>query len=116
MLSLKKQTAPARVMYATEQRIIALLGLVIGVMVCFYVYFICMSIVNVVLREELVVAIAEANSTIGELETMYLAKKNEYTEVYASQLGLVRLDEPQYVEVVNPARSLTLNQPERNQN
>ncbi len=64
-----------------------------------YAYSIVTSVVNVVLREELQVAVREADSRVGELEATYLALVHTLTEERATELGLVKLGQVTYVDV-----------------
>lgn len=97
-----------RSVYARQHLFLTgLVGILLAT-VAFYIYCIIMSVSNVVLREELLLSISESHSDIGELETTYLAKKNQFNERHADQLGLVYLDDPTYIEGVGDGRSLTL--------
>lgn len=73
-----------------------------------YGYFICTSVVNVVLRQELVVAYTALDSHVGELEATYLYRTQEITKELASKYGLVSVDEVIFVERSDPARALTM--------
>lgn len=63
-----------------------------------YTYFICSSVVHVVLRQELLVAHAAFDSHVGELERIYLARTQEITEELASTYGLQPVGEVKFVE------------------
>ncbi len=59
--------------------IVALFGL--------YIYFVGKSIVNVVVREEVEMNIAEVNSEIADLELKYITKKGTINMVLAKEMG-----------------------------
>ena len=67
--------------------------LIIGACVFFFVllglygYFVGKSIVNVVIREELELEIADVNSRLSELEFEYIAKKDAINIHFAKEQG-----------------------------
>ena len=73
----------------------------------FYAYFIVSSVINVVLRQELLVASEEHRSYISELETTYLALSVELTSDAAKELGLIEIAPIAYVSVEGSAERLT---------
>lgn len=76
-----------------------------------YIYFISASVINVVLREDMLVKVAETHSRISALETAYLEKKNKIDASYAQSLGFVALQEKTFVrDVGSEGKSLTVNQ------
>lgn len=77
---------------------------------CFmtYIYFVSVSIVEVVMREELVESVGEVATTISVRESEYISLKGAITEAEADRLGLASLSGKAYVTM--PIPSLSLNQ------
>jgi hypothetical protein len=98
-------------MYATEMKILGALGALLVLLGMLYFYFLTMSIMHVVAREEMLIEIAATHSRIGSLETEYLVKKESISEEIAIAEGYVALGNKHYVlsEQLN-RRNLTLNQ------
>lgn len=74
-----------------------------------YIYFIAMSVVQVVLRQELLVSIQEAETRVSELEASYFERSNKISRDMATEYGLVAVSAPQYVTVVTEGDKLTRN-------
>ena len=98
-----------RDLYVRERRILAGLGLSLLVLAGMYVYFISMSAVNVVLREELSIAIASTHSSIGELESEYLEKTFAIDRNLADTLGFKEIESKHFVSHVDATDALTFN-------
>lgn len=72
-----------------------------------YGYFIVMSVVHVVLRQELMVSIQDTKTEVSDLEAQYLAKSSTLTLDQANKLGLVELKPVAYVTVPSEGGHLT---------
>lgn len=66
-------------------------------LISLYLYFISALIVNVVIREEVEIEIAETNSLIGELESQYVNQRNNIDLAYAQSIGFVLVKDKQFV-------------------
>jgi len=64
-----------------------------------YAYSIVLSVTNVVLRQELSVAIERTEARIGQLETEYLVRVNALTTEVAYERGFVAVAPKAYVQV-----------------
>jgi hypothetical protein len=95
-------------MYATEQKVLGTLILVLVLLGGLYFYFLSVSIMNVVAREELLLEVAATHSRIGTLETEYLVKKERITEEVARADGFVALAQKSYIVPDAYSRNLTL--------
>lgn len=78
------------------------------VLAVLYVYFLCASIRNVVMRKELERDIASLSSSIGELEAAYFALESTIDFETAESLGLAVLPEKSYVPRYSKQGSVTL--------
>ena len=97
----------SRTLYGSEQRAFwSLLSIMIA-LVGLYIYFISMSVMNVVLREEMLLEITAAHSNVGEMEAVYLTKKNAIDAQYATTLGFQPIEKKHFV--TRGAGTLTLN-------
>jgi len=67
------------------------------VLLSLYVYFVGKSIVNVVVREEIELHIAEVNSGLSLLELDYITKKDTINMVYAQERGFKSISEKTFV-------------------
>jgi hypothetical protein len=74
-----------------------------------YLYFILLSVIQIVLRQELMVSIQEAETTISELESTYFAYADMLTPQTAEQYGLVAVEPSAYVTVTPTGNRLTRN-------
>jgi hypothetical protein len=72
-----------------------------------YVYFLCSSIHNVVVRKELERDIATLSSSIGELEFTYFQLQSSLDGARVEELGLTALQEKGFTP--RSSLSLTLN-------
>lgn len=79
-------------------------------LICFfaYIYFVSVSIVEVVMREELVEKVGEVATGISVRESEYISLKASINEVEMERMGLASLSGKTYVTV--PVASLSLNQ------
>lgn len=75
----------------------------------FYIYFIATSVFQVVLRQELMVSIQEAETRVSQLEATYFEKTNAISMDTAAEYGLVAISAPTYVTVNAKGDKLTRN-------
>jgi hypothetical protein len=75
-----------------------------------YIYCIAMTVVQVVLRQELVVSIQEAETRVSELEADYFERSNKISREMADEYGLVAVSAPVYITVVPEGDRLTRNE------
>ena len=71
-----------------------------------YIYFILSAVVQVVLRQELHVAVTEVETYISELEAEYFAQTATISKEMIHEYGLVATTPAAYVEV-SPGNRLT---------
>ncbi len=69
----------------------------VGLLLATYLYFVSSSIVNVIVRQELVNKIASVHSSLSTLEAEYLAKKNTISIERAHALGFHAVGEKRFV-------------------
>ncbi len=72
-----------------------------------YFYFTAVSVVQIVLREELIVEIENTESKISELEALYFSRSNELTLESAQAHGLVALSKQTYIHKSGDGTLLT---------
>jgi hypothetical protein len=72
-----------------------------------YAYFIMISVVQIVLRQELHVSIQEAETRISELESTYFERANTLSREKAGEFGLVAVTPTAYVNVASEGDRLT---------
>ncbi len=72
-----------------------------------YMYFISMSVVHIVLRQELSLELAERVARVGTLEARYLDTRESLHEERALELALVPVPKTDYVQLDQPT-SVTL--------
>jgi hypothetical protein len=63
----------------------------------FYVYFVGKSIVNVVVREEVELQIAEVNSGLSQLEYDYITKKDTINMTFAMERGFKSISKKSFI-------------------
>lgn len=73
--------------------------ILLSALLALYAYFIVMSVVQVVLRQELLVAIQEAETQVSQLEAEYFEHSNDLSQETALALGFVELSPVAYVHV-----------------
>lgn len=66
-----------------------------------YVYCICATVVNVVVRQEIDRNIAEANSRISDLESRYIEAKQRVTLAEANERGFTSSKEKIYITQIS---------------
>lgn len=87
------------------------LGLLMFLMILagLYVYFVGKSIVNVVVREEVELQIADVNSRLSELELTYITQKDAITMRLAEARGFHSVKEKTFVSRGTLGQSLSRN-------
>lgn len=75
-----------------------------------YVYFICASVANIVLRKEASIEMSKVSSSVGNLESAYLQKKTALNKEYAASLGFTDIKQTAFVSKISSNdTSLTFN-------
>lgn len=103
-----KQRSTATVLYAFERKAFTLALCILFVAVSAYIYFICLSVVNVIIRAEADRDIASINTHISTLESRYIEAKELITITTATERGFVHT--PQKVYVTKTPANLVLSQ------
>ena len=103
-----KTQGAVRMLYGQNERIFWALVTIVAVSFGAYIYFLNLSITNVVLREEMRYEIASINSHIGDLEATYITKKNTIDAHYAQSLGFEPVVKKHYA--ARPGSNYTFNQ------
>ncbi len=80
-----KHTTP----YYTKQRVFFAVFAGLFILFGFYIYFVSASVVQVIARKEVEGEIIEVQSTIGDLESTYLATKNSISGDTLASFGFV---------------------------
>jgi|GEM_PF-3396255 len=102
------QTLYAKLQHVHVERVISWFEWTLfAIALAAYVYFIAMSVVQVVLRQELLVSIQEAETHVSELEAVYFERSGEISRDIAQQYDLVALAPIAYVEVAPEGERLT---------
>lgn len=83
--------------YGIERRLCLGFFALAFVLLALYGYFVGKSIINVVVREEVEIHIAEVNSRISDLESSYIAKKNAINLDFAYAQGFKAVGEKTFV-------------------
>lgn len=84
-------------LHGIERRLCALSVLLVLTFFSMYIYFVGKSIINVVVREETEIRIAEVNSGLSELELSYLDKKNDINLQFAREKGFHAISKKDFV-------------------
>ncbi len=84
-------------LYGIERRLCLIFFILIITLASLYVYFVGKSIVNVVVREETELQIAEVNSRLSDLESAYLAQKDSINMEFAQAEGFDTISEKIFV-------------------
>ncbi|HCC05457.1 TPA: hypothetical protein DEP58_04100 [Patescibacteria group bacterium] len=71
-----------------------------------YIYFIAMTVIQVVLRQELLVAVQEAETRVSNLEASYIEGSSVLSQDTATSLGLVEVPTASYVTVAHEGHDL----------
>jgi hypothetical protein len=88
-----------------SERVIAVcLWLTILVSLCTYGYFIVSSVVHVMLRQELMVNIQNAEAHVSSLEADYLSRTEQMSEKYVTEIGLVKIASITYIPLGSDER------------
>lgn len=101
------QTAPSTVRIRFERLFLWLEVVLFLVALFFYVYFILITIVQIVLRQELLVSIQEAETHVSQLEATYFAQANTISPHMAQEYGLVAIEPSLYVHLIPSGERIT---------
>lgn len=94
--------------YSNEKAIFSMIFLCL-LCAIMYIYFVSYSVVEVVLREEIIDKASILEGTISDKESKYIALKSSITETFAFDEGYVSLSNKQYVPI-DVVPTLTINQ------
>lgn len=84
-------------LHGIERRLCISFLMLLFVFLGMYVYFVGKSIVNVVVREEVELHIAEINSEISELELNYIEKKDAINMLFAEENGFKSVSKKTFI-------------------
>lgn len=90
-----------------ERALLSILFFFLFGAVAVYMYFISMTVIQVALRQELIVAIQEKQLQVSQLEVVYFEKINTLSRDSATNLGLVAIEPTAYVSVTPKGGYLT---------
>lgn len=95
---MKKRKHTATGAYGEESRLfyVALSSCLIAVST--YMYFVSVSVVNVVMRKEVDVEMRELTTTMGELEAAYIEKQHAVSSDIATARGFVMADSKIFID------------------
>jgi hypothetical protein len=81
----------------TERAVALALWVTLFSALCIYAYFIVSSVIHVMLRQELMVRIQNAEAAVSDLEAEYLARTGQITDTHMDEAGLVEIASVTYV-------------------
>lgn len=84
---MKRTRSISNKIHGIERRLSLGFMMFLVILLSFYIYFVGKSIVNVVVREEVEIQIAEVNSELSLLEFDYLTKKDTINMLFAQERG-----------------------------
>jgi hypothetical protein len=94
--------------YVEERKVFWILISLALLLIGLYLYFVSVSVVNVLMREEAVLKTASLHSRISVLEAHYLREQDKITENLAEELGFVAVSKKHFVARAPVGRGLTL--------
>jgi hypothetical protein len=94
---MKRARSISNKIYGIEKQILLFLIFLFIALLSLYIYFVGKSIVNVVVREEVEIQIAEINSEISELELDYISKKNSINMAFAQEQGFKSISNKTFI-------------------
>ena len=94
---MKRARSISNKIYGIEKQILLFLIFLFITLLSLYIYFVGKSIVNVVVREEVEIQIAEINSEISELELDYISKKNSINMAFAQEKGFKSISNKTFI-------------------
>lgn len=89
--------AIASTLYAKERAMVAVATVCFVLAFMTYMYFLCVSVINVVMRQEIDTEIARVGNQIGLLETRYIEAQNRVTKEEALARGFSLAQDKVYV-------------------
>lgn len=105
---MKRKTAIATL--SVQKRLFTVLLFSTIALIVLYGFFVSKSIVNVLIRGEVLNAMATIHSTTGDLESQYIVLKNAIDVEFAYTLGFTDIDEKIFVARKSPlGKSLSVN-------
>lgn len=83
--------------HPAERLLFVGLSLVLALLVCAYLYFVTASIMNVIARKDALSQIDQLQGQMGSAEQQYFALSQQMTPSEGASLGLVPVQNTQYV-------------------
>ena len=83
--------------HGIEKRLFLILAILSIISLGLYGYFVGKSIVNIVVREEIELQIAEVNSYLSDLELEYLSQKDAVNFLFAKEQGFQSISKKSFV-------------------
>jgi hypothetical protein len=81
----------------SEKQLFTALFSILVVLLTLYGYFISMSIIDVLVREEIEQEMVALSSVLSDLEFEYITQQEHIDATLADQFGLVKIDEKHFV-------------------
>lgn len=91
------RTTLTTVLPAAHLRTYCALGILLALFAA-YTYFLCASVVHVVIRQETAAEVARVNSQIATLEAEYIRQQHMVSEEIALQRGFVAIAEKVFID------------------
>lgn len=84
--------------YGDESRLFYVASFLCFVVVSSYMYFVCLSVVNVVMRQEVDGEIRELTTAVGELEAQYIEKQHAVSGNIATAKGFITAERKIFID------------------
>jgi len=91
-----------------EQRYLYLAGMALLILIAVYIYFVSATVMHVVERKETMNKVAQKNSEISKLETIYIAAQHSVSADIATLDGFVVSDKKIFVSRTPDTAALSL--------
>lgn len=79
-------------------RLLAVSVSTLGILFCLYVYFLSMSVVHVVMREEVQQEVARLNTQISQLEARYISAQHKVSQQVAQLEGFAEVTDKVFID------------------
>jgi len=83
--------------HPAERHVSRVLFVLVAILACAYLYFVCSSILNIIARKEAITQIDQLQNNISVLETQYFTLAQKVTPQQGESLGLTSLTTTSYV-------------------
>lgn len=94
---MKRTQSISNKIHGIERRLSLGFMVLLVVLLSFYIYFVGKSIINVVVREEVELKIAEVNSELSLLEYDYITKKDTINMTFAVERGFKSISKKTFI-------------------